>query len=195
MSDFCKECYKKHINPNINDDHLVLSDHSFLCSECACLRPIVIGEGFMDKIGGYHMCDCGFNPLGHFCKECNKTTCEDCTEACVYEEFIPCEQCVLKSQCEKQLNGCFSGEKECYKYYHIRPQDNGCVVMAYNSETKELYEQNKGKDTDNTLIFPTEESAVMFIKYGSVIADDKKEFFMPEPFLLTDKMINFSKIF
>jgi hypothetical protein len=86
MSDFCKECYKKHINPNINDDHLVLSDHSFLCSECACLRPIVIGECWVDKIGGWHTNDCGFNPMGKFCIECNKLTCEGCDTAFASEE-------------------------------------------------------------------------------------------------------------
>ena len=194
MGEFCKECFKRIINPNAKDNSLIMSDTIELCEGCSSMKPVVIGEGCVDKLGGWHIDGIGYNPLGQFCGECNKMTCEGCVNAFVMHNYVSCGECILREDCEnkERLDGCYFGEKDWYKYWHIRPNDDGCVVMAYNSQTKTLYQQEKGRDTNDTLIFPSEEVAKRYIQYSTKILNRQQ--FIPEPFLTTDKIAVFSKI-
>lgn len=197
MGEFCKECYKKYINPNATDDYLQLTDHPFLCEGCACLRPVVVGEGWTDKIGGWHTKDCGYSPYDKFCPTCNKTTCEGCEEAFTYENtFVACDNCLISERCTNRTNtnGCNEGISKMNHYYHIRPVDDGCVVLAYDSQNETLYQQVKGKDNNDTIILPTKQAAINWIKYSTILNEEEKSQIKPEYFFTASERAKFTPI-
>ena len=42
MAEFCKECYKTKLDPNVNDNDVILSSDPAICEECGELKPIVV---------------------------------------------------------------------------------------------------------------------------------------------------------
>jgi hypothetical protein len=50
MAEFCKECYKTKLDPNVNDSDLVLSTEPCLCEGCGETKPIVVEVNVSPKL-------------------------------------------------------------------------------------------------------------------------------------------------
>lgn len=50
MSEFCKDCYKTKLDPNVNDNDIVLSTEPTLCEGCGETKPIVIEVSTTPKL-------------------------------------------------------------------------------------------------------------------------------------------------
>ena len=198
MGELCKKCFKKHINPNATDNFLIMSETFDICESCNCLGPIVLGEGVIDKLGGWHLDGMGTNPLGNECGECSRVTCEECDGADIYHEHIKCKECKKQESCVGKLKdargGCIYGEKSWNYYYHIVPNDNGCVVLAYDPIKKEIYHQHKSYDTADTIVLPTEQTAINWIRYSSILNPIEKTRVKPEKFGTAYTRKHFSQV-
>ena len=198
MGELCKECFKKCMNPDATDDFLIMSETFDICERCNNLGPIVLGEGVIDKLGGWHMDGMGVNPLGNECGECNKMTCEGCTNVDIYHQYVKCKECNKQKSCARQLadptGGCTDGEKNWNCYYHIVPNDDGCVVLAYDPIKKEIYHQQKSYDTADTIVLPTEQAAINWIRYSSILNPIEKTRVKPEGFGISYSRKHFSQV-
>ena len=200
MGELCKECFKKCMNPDATDDFLIMSETFDICERCNNFGPIVLGEGVIDKLGGWHIDGTGTNPLGDECGECGKMTCEGCTNVDMYHQYVKCEECKNQELCTKdffkeQDGGCkFWGAKDWNYYYHIVPNDNGCVVLAYDPIKKEIYHQHKSYDTADTIVLPTEQAAINWIRYSSILNPIEKTRVKPEKFGTAYTRKHFSQV-
>ena len=50
MAEFCKECYKTKLDPNVNDNDVILSSDPELCEGCGELKPIVVEVSTTPKL-------------------------------------------------------------------------------------------------------------------------------------------------
>lgn len=198
MGELCKECFKKCMNPDATDDSLIMSETFDICERCNNLGPIVLGEGVIDKLGGWHIDGIGINPLGDQCGECSKLTCEGCDSADIYYKYIKCKECNKQKSCTRKLTdpngGCTYGEKNWNDYYHIVPNDNGCVVLAYDPIKKEIYHQHKSYDTADTIVLPTKQAAINWIRYSSILNPIEKTQVKPEEFGTVYTRKHFSQV-
>ena len=42
MAEFCKECFKRCIEPGALDEHMVISEELDLCEGCGAMKPVVL---------------------------------------------------------------------------------------------------------------------------------------------------------
>lgn len=196
MGELCKECFKKCMNPNATDDFLIMSETFDMCERCNNFGPIVLGEGVIDKLGGWHIDGIGINPLGNECGECHRLTCEGCPSVCTYNQWVYCNECIDIESCKtkKDKKGCYDGNTKYHTYYHIRPKNDGCVVLAYDTKDKKIYKQNKAYSTEDALIFPTEQAAKQWIQYSNILNPIEKYKYMPEYFWTAIKRTEFAQI-